>query len=443
MESYLPPTEPQLDYDAPANQVWPVLVSANDEGALTSAERDLAEYLTSHPQVNLYDAAYHSLLGQTWHPHRTVVFGASTAEVAKTLLACADGTADRTLVDTGLALKAPNGAAFIYSGNGSQWAGMAKNLLAEDPVFKRTIRQVDAIYANYTDHCLETELAGIGADRYAATEIAQPALFAIQVGITQMLRSKGLMPTAVAGHSVGEVPAAWAAGALSLEAAVEIIYQRSRWQSVTKGSGAMTAVRLDHPEVISLLEASGLVSAIVIAGFNSHRGVTLSGDTAALAKFETFLTGQNIVHRRLALDYAFHSAAMDPIEAGVTSSLANLQPVNGPIPFYSTVTGAKLETTELGAEYWWHNIRKPVMFKQAINQMLADGLNIFIEIGPHSVLRSYINDSLHHAGHEGRIISTLNLGDDYPHKVWGAYRQAMIAGAELDWPTLFPEPGCF
>lgn len=422
----------------------PFILSAKDPAALKEAVRGFADFVQDQPAESLYDIAYSAAFRRERHEHCAVVEGASGAAVAQALRAFAEDASSAKGVESGTALPKPQGPVFIYSGNGSQWAGMGQRLLEESAVFKAAVQQVDAIFQRYSTDSLEAELAGRnGANRYEFTEVAQPALFALQVGVTQMLRERGVMPVAVAGHSVGEVAAAWASGALTLEAAVEVIYQRSRLQGTTKGKGEMTAVGLGHGAAESILAELGLASGLVIAGTNSSRGVTIAGNPAQLTELETALTQRGVFNRRLALDYAFHSPAMDEIEAGVRVTLGGLQPVAASVPFYSTVTGGLLEGTELGAEYWWHNIRKPVLFEQAVTQIIANGSNVFVEVGPHAVLRSYINDCLKDQGAEGRVVPTLARGDDAAQKVWSACSQVLIAGAALDWARIFPSTGNF
>lgn len=442
LESHEPnPIAPQA---AAENAPATFIVSGKDSAALKAAAREFATFVQDQPATALYDIAYGAAFRRERHEHSAVVEGTSAAAVAQALREFADDAATSTQVETGTALANAQGPVFIYSGNGSQWAGMGKRLLEESPVFKAAVQQVDAIFQRHSPDSLEAELAGRnGEGRYDFTEVAQPALFALQVGVTQMLRQRGMEPVAVAGHSVGEVAAAWASGALTLEDAVEVIFQRSRLQGTTKGKGEMTAVGLGHAAAESILTELALTPGLVIAGMNSSRGVTIAGDPARLTQLETVLTERGVFNRRLALDYAFHSPAMDEIEAGVRATLAGLQPVAARVPFYSTVTGALLDGTALGAEYWWHNIRQPVLFEQAMQQILATGANVFIEVGPHAVLRSYINDCLKDQSAEGRVIATLARGDDAAQRVWGASAQALISGVDIDWQQLFPTTGNF
>jgi acyl transferase domain-containing protein len=244
---------------------------------------------------------------------------------------------------------------------------MGRQLLAENSTFRAAVQAVERYFEKYEDFSLEEELNGAyGSGRYERTEIAQPALFAIQVGVTEMLRFLGIMPSAVAGHSVGEVAAAWASGALTLEQAVKVIYYRSHFQGLTKGQGQMTAVALSEAQMRILLEERKLTDTVAIAGINSARGVTLSGSAEALTQLENSLADRQIVFKRLDLDYAFHSAAMDPIQAGLEKALRAIAPQKTKINFVSTVTGDIAPGEQLDGNYWWNNIRQPVQFERAI-----------------------------------------------------------------------------
>ena len=426
----------------------PIVISAKSDAALKVAAVEFAAFMKAKPHIPLYDIAFNTCFARDWHDHRAIVFAHSVDAVVAALDKLASGADKHGAMDQGVALETPVGPAFIYSGNGSQWVGMGKTLLAEDVVFRNAVREVDVIFQRFADYSLEAELAGDGPDgadekRYERTEIAQPALFALQVGITQMLRHRGIRPTAVAGHSVGEVAAAWASGALSLPAAVEVIYHRSQLQGRTKGLGAMSAVLTDAKSTTALIDELNLAGALVVAGINSSRGVTVAGSVDALVVFEGALANRSIPFKRLDIDYAFHSPAMDGIELDVLQALAKLRPVETTIPFFSTVSGELLDGRELRAAYWWHNIRLPVLFAQMVKGLQAKGNNVFIEIGPHVVLRGYLNDAVKESALPGRVITTLTRNDGSPHRVWSAANQAIVAGCDVNWGSLLPWRGRF
>nr|WP_226857330.1 SDR family NAD(P)-dependent oxidoreductase [Acidithiobacillus concretivorus] len=330
-----------------------------------------------------------------------------------------------------------HGPVFVYSGNGSQWAGMGQALL-QDPVFASAIAEVDCHFAPLAGYTLHDELAGcLGDDRYIATEQAQPALFALQVGITAMLRAEGIVAAAVAGHSVGEVAAAWACGALTLAEAVLVIYERSRLQGQSRGQGQMTAVALSADALLPHLHDWGLDQSISIAAWNSLRGSTVVGSRAALGELEKKLRTQGVGHKRLDIDYPFHSACMDPLQAELMEVLQDLKPQATQIPFVSAVSGTVLAGEALNADYWWRNIRQPVRFQQAADVALEQG-NLFVEIGGHAVLRGYLQEAITAGGQEGRVIPTLRRNENHPQAIRQTLAALWLAGIEPDWKPYFP-----
>ena len=441
LESHTSVLPPRPALSKARSLALPIMISARDRAALDAAARDLAQMIEGQPRNALYDIAYQSVHGRERHTHCAVLFGATPTAIAAALTQFVDGAVVQTEVEYGTPLDAPKGAAFIYTGNGAQWAGMGRRLLA-DPTFKTAVREVDALFLRYADYSLEAELAGQnGEGRYELTEIAQPALFALQVGVTAMLRRRGLAPIAVAGHSVGEVAAAWASGALSLAAAVSVIHHRSVLQGATRGRGFMTALKMGEQAGRELLDRLGLADSISIAGINSPTGISIAGAAADLHRVEQAAADCEVPFIRLDLQYAFHSPAMDSMAAELPRALAHLEPEKSSIPFYSTVTGAPLSGESLDADYWWRNVREPVLLQQAMQSMARDGINIFVEVGPHSSLRRYLLECLEEAGIDGRVISTGVRDDDSPQRIYSGASQALIAGATVDWQRLLPWQG--
>ena len=415
----------------------PVVLSAKSSTALQQAAGQFGTYLQLQRDTDLYDISYNTVFGRERHSHSLVVNGNSTSGIAEALRKFAvDGSEE---IVSGTTLTKPAGPVFVYSGNGSQWVGMGKRLLQESPVFVASVRAVDALFSRYADFSLEAQLQSNQGVRYDLTEIAQPTLFALQVGVTNMLMHHGIAPAAVMGHSVGEVAAAWASGALTLADAVSVIFHRSRVQGRTKGLGQMTAVGCGVTTAEPLIAKTTLT----VAGINSARGITVAGDADQLAQLERSLSQQSIPFKRLALDYAFHSPAMDVVEDEIKQALIDIRPTKATVPFYSTVTGSLLEGTSLDADYWWRNIRLPVLFEQANKKSLAAGNNVFVEIGPHAVLRGYLNDSLKELAIDGRVVPTLMRSDDSAQRVDHAAAQVLVAGVEIDWHKVFAMPGKF
>ncbi|MBU2819262.1 acyltransferase domain-containing protein, partial [Acidithiobacillus ferrooxidans] len=234
-----------------------------------------------------------------WLRHRAIFWHEGHHGLVDHLAAFAahDDKSGGIVMDTALA--DPQGPVFAYSGNGCQWFGMGRSLLSE-PIFRQAIEEIDAFFFPLAGYRLVDDLAGsLGEDRYALTGHAQPALFALQVGITQMLRSWEVRPVAVTGHSVGEVAAAWACGALDLEDAVRVIFHRSRLQEQSRGQGQMTAVALAADATRKLLREWDLAEVLHIAAWNSPRGATVVGPTVALSEMEARLRAQGTACKRL------------------------------------------------------------------------------------------------------------------------------------------------
>ncbi len=403
-----PPQSPLITHTSLVENTpsLPLMISARDTHALEATLQQTIKLLEA-ADTSFYDLAYQYFFRKEHHPIAHAIWADSKETALQKLRLLLTEETPPIHLD-----KPSSDIAFVYSGNGCQWETMGRSLLNSSAVFQKTIDNIDSIFEPLAGFSLKDELAGKnGTDRFAQTEIAQPALFALQVGLTELFRSHHISPKVVTGHSVGEVAAAWASGALTLEDAIHVIYYRSKYQGLTAGRGQMTAAGLDATAAAHLIKQHQLEN-IEIAGLNSFRGITLAGNPEQLSLLEAVLEADNIFYRRLPLNYAFHSAAMDSIKLPVVESLANIQAHHSSLPFYSTVTGAELSGTELGANYWWDNIRKPVQFQPAIEALITQGITTFVEIGAHPVLKSYLNDELKSANHDGLILATITKGND-------------------------------
>lgn len=437
-----PPETPAPKPRPVSDEPLPLRLSARGEPALRAMAGQLADWLRD-TDSRLYDIADTLYRRREHQSDGALLFAADKQDAAERLATFADPERlpGKHPVIQGQRLDDAQGPAFIYDGNGCQWEAMGRDLLADSKVFAAAIDEVDTLFQCHADFSLRAELEGRnGSDRFARTEIAQPALFAVQVGITRMLAAQGIEPAAVTGHSVGEVAAAWACGALSLEDAVRVIHLRSHFQGLTRGQGEMTAVGLGAGTVATYLERPEYRD-IHLAGINSAQAVTLAGPTEALARLEAELDAQRHFVKRLPLDYAFHSPAMDPIRDDLIAALKGLSPRQSRIPYISTVTGEKLDGERLDAEYWWHNIRQPVRFGAATQALIADGTNVLIEIGAHPILKRYLSEALREAEREGLIIGTLERDLPGPACLDRAIGQTLLAGLESDTDHWFPVTG--
>ncbi|HQS99331.1 MAG TPA: SDR family NAD(P)-dependent oxidoreductase [Thiobacillus sp.] len=439
LQEYRPPAT-GVAKAAPAG-LAPLFLSARSDAALVALAGRYAELLAGRTPQDYYDIACAAAYRRERLDKRLALAAGTPAEAVAGLADYARGKLPEGLV-LEEALPQPGGIAFVFSGNGAQWVGMGRHLLAESARFAGILADLDARMQPIAGFSLMAELrAGDALSRLADTVVAQPLLFAIQVALTQLLTEQGVEPAAVAGHSVGEVTAAWAAGVLDLDQAIRVIVARSRVQGETRGSGRMAAVALSVPAMQAVLAGFGSELDIVIAGINSPKNLTLSGSLADLERLQSHLASEGVFFRLLDLDYAFHSRQMEPVRDALLENLAGLQPRASAGPaFVSTVTGAVLDGKQLDAGYWWRNVRAPVRFAEAITRLADLGCRVFIEIGPHAILQRYIGECLAEVGVKGRVLSTLRKGNDgLARLVDTALRAHLLAGKPtLD--RLFPHP---
>ena len=414
----------------------PLFLSARSAAALPELAARCRDLLLAPRAPCVHEVAHNAARRRQHHDHRLVVIGRDAAELAERLEVFASEGQGADVV-AGQVVERPAKLAFVFSGNGSQWAGMGRRLLAEDPRFRRAVRAVDALIREVSGLSVVRELRAEPAkSRLHLTEVAQPALFALQVGLLETLGARGVRPDAVLGHSVGEVAAAYASGALDLQQAVRVIHERSQAQAPTRGRGRMAALGLSPAKAIEAIRPwEGVLE---FAAVNSPSSVTLSGPLAALRELGETWEGDGVLFRILDLDHAFHSRAMDPIREGLLAALDGLRPSPTRVPCVSTVTGEVLAGEALGPRYWWDNVRRPVRLDQALATLIGDGFSLFLEVGPHPVMQGYLRENLRAAGAKGRPLPTLRRDDDGVDRVWKALGAVHVHGARLDLARLFP-----
>jgi len=402
-----PDTRPESRQE-PADILPPFLLSARSEAAL----RALAATWRGHidqTQPEMLPAALRGLaLRRTQHKNRLVVPASSKAALIEALDTYLEGKPSASTA-TNNAVRGKIG--FVFSGNGSQWAGMASDAIASSASFREALGRVDAALLPHLGWSVRERLDAPDAEALRNTEIAQPLLFAIQVALVMALHEQGIEPDGCMGHSVGEVAAAWASGALDLEQAARVIAVRSRCQQAQHGVGAMAVLGLDGDAATEALAGA----AVEVAARNSSQATTVAGPREDIDALEARAAEKGWRFTKLDLDYAFHSAAMDPIARRLAVELDGIAPARAATAFYSTVEGGLLDGAALDAGYWWRNVREPVLFAEAARAMIDDGVRIFVEIGPHAVVQAYLNDALRAVDKEGRVLSSLsrrtNKGD--------------------------------
>lgn len=437
LKEYKKPEAP--DRGLPEDRLLPLFLSARSQEALRQIAHEYTAMLKRENAPSLYDVCHSAAFRRSRLEHGFVAFGTSRGEIAEKLAAFANGEfpAGTACYST---LSKHAKLALVFSGNGPQWWAMGQELLEREPLFRQFIQKIDAILGSMSGWSIMAEiLSGEAESRMDRTEFAQPTLFALQVGTYELLRARGLRGDATLGHSVGEVAAAYASGALSLEQAVQVIHHRSSKQATTAGHGRMAAVALPLEQAQAAIKP--YAGQLVVAGVNSPKSVTIAGDFQALSQLEQDLQGSNVFFRVLDLDYAFHSPAMDPIEEPLREALAELSPRESNIRFVSTVTGDEVEGTKLGARYWWDNVRQPVLFSNAVGRLIEDGFHVFLEIGPHPVLLNYVAECAKAANSTAKAVGTLRRGEPEQDALLTSLGSCQLLGCDLDLEAFFPVPG--
>jgi acyl transferase domain-containing protein/acyl-CoA synthetase (AMP-forming)/AMP-acid ligase II/acyl carrier protein len=408
--------------------------------ALAGAYRHLLAAQGNGDLPALSDLAYTAGVRRSHHDHRLALVGSSRADMVRQLDAVLQ-EGDRW---GSVSVPRPAGRrpklAFVFSGQGSQWWAMGRELLAQEPVFRAALEQCDDSLRRHAGWSLFDELTAAEAQsRLDQTEFAQPVLFALQVALAALWRSWGIVPDAVVGHSMGEVAAAQVAGILSLADAVRLIVQRGRLMQPAAGRGKMAAVELPPDQVEPVLAGYG--ERVSVAALNSPTSLVLSGDPPALEEVLDSLRHRGGSSRTLRGEWAFHSPQMTPAGTDLVRALKDLQPQPATIPMFSTVTGGSRDGREFDAVYWGRNAREPVRFAAAVEAMVQAGCEAFVELSPHPVLSGAIMECLRHKGREGTVLPSLRRGQGERATLLKSLGTLYSRGFSVAWEKLYPSGG--
>jgi acyl transferase domain-containing protein len=360
-----PPQATVVAFDHPPVRAYPVLVpvSAATKGAVATLCGRVADSLDARPDESA-DIAATLALRRSHLEYRMVALAHSTGEVAQVLRDFAAGIASTRAVS---GRRSDRRLAFVFTGQGSQWWAMGRGLLSDDRVFREAVERCDAVFAQRAGWSLiEQLMQPEDRSRINETMVAQPAIFAVQVGLAERLAAWGIKPEAVIGHSIGEIAAAYVAGALTLPQAVDVVYHRSRLQERSRLQGGIVALGIAAEGAQAYLDKFG--GQLEVAAINGPELVSIAGPRALLDRFvaEVKEERQDVLCQILRVDYAFHSWQMDPYTTELRDSLRDLQPGPLGVPMLSSVTGVGIEGEQLDAAHWSRNMRQQVLFKQAI-----------------------------------------------------------------------------
>ncbi|MFZ6183823.1 type I polyketide synthase [Nannocystis pusilla] len=419
--------------DAPDAHLLPL--SARDPQALRALVGAWRSRLAEPgADLDLADLAHGAGVRRAHHPWRLAAVGRDCAELDAELARLEAGLDDSGRRDPGARPR----VVFVFPGQGSQWAGMGRQLLAREPAFRAALQAVDAAVQRHAGFSPIAALQSEEAAWLGRIDHLQPVLFAVQVALAAQWRAWGIVPDAVVGHSMGEIAAAHVAGVLDLDDAARIVCVRSRLMRPLGGRGAMAVVELSQAAARERLR--GREDRVSIAVSNSPRSTVLSGDPDALEQLLGELAGDGVFCRKVKVDVASHSPQVDPLRAPLLAALHGLAPGPARVPMTSTVDLRDVAGRELGPEYWVRNLREPVQFAAAIDRLLVGGDAVFVEIAPHPVLLPFVESMVQERGRLDLAVVSGRRDQDERAVLLAALGALYTRGFPVEWSKLSASP---
>ena len=410
--------------------VFALSSSSADELRRTSGR--LADWVEAHTdEVVLPDLAYTLARRRGHRSVRAAVTAASTEELVEALREVADG-------DTPYPAAVGHddrGPVWVFSGQGSQWAAMGAELLASEPVFAATVAEAEPLIARESGFSVTEAMSApqtvTGIDRI------QPTLFTMQIALAATMRSYGVRPGAVIGHSMGEAAAAVVAGALSLEDGARVICRRSRLMSTITGAGAMASVELPAQQVLTELMGRA-VNDVVVAVVASPQSTVIGGATQSVRDLVAAWEQRDVMAREVAVDVASHSPQVDPILDELTDVLAELSPMAPEVPYYSATLFGPRDQPVCDAGYWADNLRHTVRFAAAVQAALEDGYRVFAELAPHPLLTHAVEQTAQSLDMPVAALASMRREQALPNGLRDLLPDLHCAGAAVDFSVMYP-----
>ncbi|MEU8181974.1 beta-ketoacyl synthase N-terminal-like domain-containing protein [Micromonospora sp. NPDC049044] len=394
---------------APEERPMVLPISAHTPEALTALTTAYRDALTAPwtDDRRFGDVAYTAATRRTRHPHRLAVVAGSREQAADRLTEWLDAGQAPGVVTGRASAQAPLGPVFAFAGHGTQRPGMGRDLMRDCPDFRAAATECDEVLASMLGRSVLAEvhrpdLRELPDD----VTVIQPALFALGVALAARWRAHGVEPGVMLGHSTGEITAAYVAGALSLTDAARIICVRAELLDRLRGAGSLLVVGLSIDEADALLD--GRRDRVGVAVSNSPRSTVLSGETPVLEQIADELRARNVFCRAMPNSVAGHGPRVEPLRAEFLERLAGVRPRAARIPIYSTVTGKVGDGTDLDVDYWYRNLREPVLFWDALNGLVAAGHDTVVEISPHPMLLNAVEQAFEEAGRVGSGIASMH-----------------------------------
>ncbi|MEU6162189.1 type I polyketide synthase [Streptomyces sp. NPDC047130] len=413
----------------PSGVPAPWLISGRSAGALQEAGARLVSLTDEEDPA---DVAWSLLTGRAVLEHRAVVVGEDRAGALRAL---ARDVAHPGVV-RGVA-RSGGAPVLVFPGQGSQWLGMGRELAVWSPVFREALEECAAALEPFVDWSLWEVLESEDEGLWGRVDVVQPVLWALMVSLAKLWRSAGVVPSAVVGHSQGEIAAAVVAGGLSVGDGARVVALRSRALRALAGRGGMVSLAAGA-EVAGELVA-GFDGRVSVAAVNGPGSTVVSGEPDALDELLALCGERGVRARRIPVDYASHSVQVEELREQILTDLAPVTPVTSAVPLYSSLTGGRIDTADMGAEYWYDNLRSLVRFGEATEALLADGRSVFLECSPHPVLTPGIEESLEESGRQGLTLASLHRDRGDAARWLTALAEAHVAGVPVDWTTVLDD----
>ncbi|HEY1576145.1 MAG TPA: type I polyketide synthase [Terracidiphilus sp.] len=388
---------------------------------------------------SMADLAYTAANRRTFHACRLAMVAKHASDLDAQLASWLEH-APGDLVHSGKTSENRTRVVFVFPGQGGQWPGMGRELFDQEPVFRDALTRCDRALRLHNDWSVIDEIMAAATAKSSEIDRVQPTLFALMIALTELWRSWGVEPEAVVGHSMGEVAAAVVCGALSLEDGAAVISKRSRLMKVVSGRGLMAMAALTFADAAEFVQSYG--GRISIAANNSPSSTILSGDSDAMEEAIAALEASEIFCRRVQVDVASHCAQMDPIAPELERSLASIAPCRARIPLYSTSTGCIEDGLSLGPSYWSRNLREPVLFSDAVQHLLRDGFQTFLEVNAHPVLLHAVEEGAANAGKEVQTIASLRREKEQLPEILAALGKLHVGGYPVNFKRLYATGEC-
>ncbi len=411
----------------------PWVLSGWGAAALSRQADRLRDFAATDLDDDIADVGWSLVSSRSAFEHRAVVLGRDRGELLGALASLRDGVESAEVV-RGVATE-NSGVVFMFPGQGSQWAGMGRQLYDTFPVFARTLDACAAALAEWVDWSLLDVVRGVdGAPCLDRVDVVQPALFAVMVSLADLWRSWGVRPAAVVGHSQGEIAAAYVCGALSLRDATKVVALRSKALVGLVGRGGMASVA--QPADLVAERLAPWHERLSIAVVNGPRSVVVSGEPDALDEFVEKMTADGVTARRIAVDYASHSPMVAEVRDELAEALADLRPSTSTPPLYSTLRGEVIDTAEMDGAYWYDNLREKVLFSASVGRLIEDGFRVFVEMSPHPVLAVPVQEMIEERD-DAMVLASSRRDRDAAQTMLGSLAQLYVRGASVDWSALF------